>query len=233
MIKVSIIGEGNVATHLGKKLKVRFSKDINKIDRASDVFILAVKDDAIAGAAKKLQVKNKIIFHTSGSVNMDILKKYSRNFGVLYPLQTFSKKRKINLSEIPVCVEGSNKRTEKIIFSLASRISGTKNVHIINSKQRKILHLSAVFANNFSNHMFAIAESILKKEKLPFDLLKPLILETANKACQMNPREAQTGPARRKDKKIIQEHLKMLSQKKNYRDLYKRITSSISQNENS
>ena len=231
MIKVSIIGEGNVATHLGKKLKVRFSKDINKIDRASDVFILAVKDDAIADAAKKLQVKNKIILHTSGSVNMDVVKKYSRNFGVLYPLQTFSKKRKINLSEIPVCVEGSNKRTEKIVFSLASQISGRKNVHIINSKQRKILHLSAVFANNFSNHMFAIAESILKKEKLPFDLLKPLILETANKACQMNPREAQTGPARRKDKKIIQEHLKMLSQKKNYRDLYKRITSSISQNE--
>ena len=224
-LHIAIVGAGNVATHLGKKLHTKFSKDISKIDKNADVIILAIKDDAIVEVAKKLKLNNKIIIHTSGSVGMEVLKRSSVNYGVLYPLQTFSKKRKIDLDKVPVCIEGSNKRTEQLLFSLGRSIS--TNVIRINSKQRKAIHLAAVFANNFTNHMYAIAEDILKKEKLQFDLLKPLILETAGKVQEMDPSSAQTGPAKRKDKKIIRQHLKMLSYKKKYRDLYQRISNSI------
>lgn len=224
-LNIAIVGAGNVATHLGKKLNTRYSRNINTIDKNADVIILAIKDDAIVQVAKKLKLNGKIIVHTSGSVGLDVLKRHAVNCGVLYPLQTFSKKRNIDLAQVPVCIEGSNKRTEKILFSLGSLLS--KNVIPINSRQRKIIHLAAVFANNFSNHMYAIASTILKKEKLSFDLLKPLILETAGKVQEMEPRSAQTGPAKRNDKKIIREHLKMLSYKKKYRDLYKQVSNSI------
>ncbi|MFH1005760.1 MAG: DUF2520 domain-containing protein [Bacteroidota bacterium] len=226
--KIVIIGAGNVATHLGKELKIKFSKNINFVDRTADIFIIAVKDDAIDEVAKKINIKNKIIVHTSGSVDMNILRKYSENYGVLYPLQTISKERKLNFEKVPICIEANNKQTEKILFSIGKSIS--KNVYCINSEKRKILHLAAVFACNFTNHMYFIAEQILKKEKLSFDILKPLIEETAKKILNMSPADAQTGPAKRNDKKILQHHFRILSKNKYYREIYRIISNNIIRN---
>ena len=228
--KIVIIGSGNVATHLGRELKTYFSKDINSIDRTSDIFIIAVKDDAIDKVSKKLKLKNKILVHTSGSVDMNVLKKYSQNYGVLYPLQTISKEKKIDFKKVPICIEANNRQTEKKLFIIGKSIS--ENVCYVNSEKRKILHLASVFACNFTNHMYFIAEQILKKEKISFDLLNPLIEETAKKILNsnMSPADAQTGPAKRNDKKILREHLHILSKNKYYRDIYKMISNNIIRN---
>lgn len=227
MRKIYIAGKGNIATHFGKKLKVKFGKNLSHADKATELFILAVKDDAIEKVAQNKNLKNKILVHTSGSIDMNVLKKYAANYGVLYPLQTISKKRKVNFADMPICIEAGNKKTEKILYTIALKLGSRENIYRINSKQRKSLHLAAVFANNFTNHMYLIANNILGKSNLPFSLLKPLILETAKKACELNPKDAQTGPAKRNDKKIIKDHLKILAGNKNYRNLYRIITNSI------
>jgi predicted short-subunit dehydrogenase-like oxidoreductase (DUF2520 family) len=224
---IIIIGRGNVATHLAKKLKARCTKNIFAVNTTTDIIILAVKDDAIAKIANQLKVKDKIVVHTSGGVDMNVLKKCSENYGVLYPFQTISKKREVNWKKIPICIEANNKKAENILFNLASKLAGTKNVHKISSEQRKVLHLAAIFACNFTNHLYAIAEDILRTHNLSFDLLKPLIIDTANKILELNPAEAQTGPAKRNDKKIMSEHLNMLAKEKNYFQLYKLISKSI------
>lgn len=227
--RIIIIGKGNVASHLSRVLKAKCTKDIFDATATSDIIILAVNDDAIAEVAGKLKNKNKIVVHTSGSVELDVLKECSANYGVLYPLQTISKKRKLNWREVPVCIEGSNKKTERILFHLALRVIKTKQVYKINSDQRRILHLAAVFACNFTNYMYAVAEDILKRKNLSFQLLKPIIQETANKILEISPLDAQTGPAKRNDKKTMREHLKLLPGK-NYRTLYKLLSKSIIHN---
>jgi predicted short-subunit dehydrogenase-like oxidoreductase (DUF2520 family) len=144
---------------------------------------------------------------------------------VFYPVQTFSLKHPVSFKNIPVCIEANNALAQKKITALAKTI--TKKIHYINSDQRKKIHLAAVFANNFSNHLFAIAEHILKRENISFDLLRPLILETAMKVQNGSPLQMQTGPAKRGDAGVIEEHLKMLSNKKALREIYKLISENI------
>jgi len=248
--KIVLIGAGNVGTQLGlalrdagftieqvysktdasaktlsKKLKCAHTSSLKKINVTSDLYLIAVKDDAITDIAKKLRLKNKVVVHTSGSAEMNVLKKISNAYGVFYPLQTFSKDRKIDLKEIPICVEGNNARTEKIILNIANSISN--NVHKTNSHQRAAIHLAAVFACNFSNHMFSIAETLLSKQKTSFSLLHPLVMETVKKAIADGAARSQTGPAIRGDKKIIQKHLTMLKKDKVNRKLYKLLSKSI------
>ena len=249
MIKVVIIGSGNVALHLIKafaksgKIDVIqvFSRqkesassplDANKITNnfndlaEADLYIIAVSDDAIAKVSSQLPFENRLVVHTSGSVSLDALDKKNRK-GSFYPLQTFSKKAEVDFSQIPIFLESENQTDFEFLKSVAEVIS--EKVYKINSEQRKALHVSAVFVNNFVNHLYQIGNEICIENKVPFDVLKPLILETANKVMSLTPKEAQTGPAIRNDKKTIASHLDFLSDE-NQKNIYKILTQSIQNN---
>lgn len=213
------------ASILSKKLKAEAISDIKKLSSDSTIYIIAVKDDAIESVAKQLKLKDKIVIHTSGSVSMEVLQKSSKNYGAFYPLQTFSKEKQSNFKTIPICIEANNNNTSTTLQYFAKSISS--NVKRVNSEQRKKIHLAAVFACNFSNHMYAIAEQLLAKDKLSLDLLKPLIEETANKIKENKPSKVQTGPAIRKDKNTMDAHLKMLSKEKDLKKMYELISKSI------
>ncbi|WP_299229579.1 Rossmann-like and DUF2520 domain-containing protein [uncultured Psychroserpens sp.] len=246
MISVIILGAGNVATHLFRafsessqvsvkqwynrnikiiesfKNEVDITDDISQLFEA-DIYVLAVSDDAIAELSSQLPFENRLVVHTSGSVNpYDIDKKNRR--GVFYPLQTFSKSVTVNFSKIPICLETLTKADYLLLKTLATSISNhTKRV---NSDQRASLHLAAVFVNNFTNQLYRIAHEITEAKGAEFDMLKPLILETANKVQEVSPYKAQTGPAKRNDKKTIKKHLKLLDSKE-YQAIYKLLTDSI------
>lgn len=249
--KIVLIGAGNVATQLGlalqeakhtivqvysksktssstlaKLLKCKQTNSPGKIDKTGDIYIIAVKDDAIAKVVKQLKLSNQIVVHTSGSVAMDILKPASKNYGVFYPLQTFSKTKKAEFKTIPICLEAKNPNTLKVLQSIGKSISN--NVQTIDSEQRKFIHVAAVFACNFTNHFYSIASDILESKKLSLDILKPLIEETSNKIKNSCPDEMQTGPAIRGDKKTMNTHLKLLKNKE-HKKLYKLISKSIMQ----
>ena len=249
-MKIILIGSGNLATHLGialnakhtilqvysrseasskllaRKLSCRYTTDVKNISTEADCYIVALRDEAIRSFLQKFPSTNKIVAHTSGSVPLKIFGDRFKNSGVFYPVQTFSIKHPVDLKKVPVCIEAANDSTKKKLTSLAKSI--TASIHYMNSEQRKRIHLAAVFANNFSNHLFAIAENILAREKISFDLLRPLIFETAMKVQRYSPLEVQTGPAKRGDIAVMEEHLKLLSGKKEFTDIYKRISESIS-----
>lgn len=247
MISVIILGAGNVATHFFKafdeaenisviqwfnrnlksidayKNRVDITDDLSKLADA-DIYILAVTDDAISELSSQLPFDNKLVVHTSGSVSVyDIDKKLKR--GVLYPLQTFSKNAEIDFANVPICIETINKKSYPILKKLAISLgSPTKR---INSDQRRVLHLAAVFVNNFVNQLYRIGHEITESEGAEFDLLKPLILETAKKIEDLSPYMAQTGPAKRNDKKTIKTHFKQLENNSHHQDIYKLLTTSI------
>jgi predicted short-subunit dehydrogenase-like oxidoreductase (DUF2520 family) len=248
--QIILIGAGNVATQLGitlynsgylisqvysrtkksttalaEKINAEAITDLKKLDTNAAIYVIAVKDDAIADIVKKLNLKNKIVVHTSGSVPIHILKNISKNYGVFYPLQTFSKDKKVDFKTTPICIEANNPVTARTLKYFARSISN--KVQEISSDQRKTIHLAAVFANNFSNHLYSIAEDILTKNKLSFDLLKPLIEETAGKIKNNSPAKMQTGPAIRGDKKTIDAHLKLLKKDKRIKAIYKILSESI------
>ncbi len=249
-ITISIIGSGNLATQLGlalhkegycisqifsrskknaetlaKKVDAKAITDLKDLAQTASIYFIAVKDDAIATIAKQLKLKGQIVVHTSGSVPLDVLKSISRNYGVFYPLQTFSKEKPADFKTIPVCIEANNNSTATTLLYFAKSISG--NVQKVNSEKRKKIHLAAVFACNFSNHMYAIADALLAKDKLPLDLLRPLIEETAAKVKTGKPKNVQTGPALRQDKKTMKEHLNLLSKEKDLQKLYSLLSESI------
>jgi predicted short-subunit dehydrogenase-like oxidoreductase (DUF2520 family) len=227
MITVAIIGNGNVATHLVRAfLKVDTiqvtainSRKLEIIPEA-DITILAVSDDAIAQVSSK--VKNSLVVHTSGSFSINNLKN-TKNKGVFYMLQTFSKDKEIDFSKVPFCLEAENKADYLLLEKLAQTI-GIK-IYSINSEQRKALHVAAVFVNNFTNHLYKIGNDICEENKVPFEILYPLIDETAQKIKMLSPQKAQTGPAIRKDKKTIKNHLDFLNNEQ--QKIYKMITKSI------
>ncbi|WP_233884104.1 Rossmann-like and DUF2520 domain-containing protein [Tenacibaculum piscium] len=245
MIKIVIIGGGNVAIHLANafyktkkvlltqmyarniqqiihlKERVAITDNINLLADA-DIYIIAVSDDAISAVSSKIDKKNSLVLHTSGSVSLDSLKNNGRK-GVFYLLQSFSKDKKINFDKIPFCLEASTKKDLKLLKKLASSIG--KKIYAINSEQRKILHVSAVFVNNFTNHMYKIGNDICKENNVPFEILHPLIEETALKIQKLSPEKAQTGPAKRNDTQTIANHLELLN--KEQQTIYQLITSSI------
>tara|TARA_R110000787_G_scaffold19396_5_gene58260 strand:+ start:2399 stop:3103 length:705 start_codon:yes stop_codon:yes gene_type:complete len=227
MISVAIIGSGNVATHLASAfLKVDGISLIHLNSRKLDVIpdadiaIIAISDNAIAKVSSK--IKNSFVVHTSGSVEMKALKN-SGTKGVFYPLQTFSKEKEIDFTQIPFCLEAENQSDLSILETLVSLLQG--KVYHINSEQRKSIHVAAVFVNNFTNHMYTIAHDVCKQYDVPFDILKPLIEETSQKIKNISPKEAQTGPAKRNDTETIQNHLNLLTQSQ--QDIYLKITQSI------
>lgn len=246
---IVIIGAGNVATHLadafqqsGKKIDQIYSRsavsaknlatkldcsyttNINELNVNSELYLVAVKDEVLPEILKKIKLKKKLIVHTSGLHPMHLLKKCSENYGIFYPLQTLTIKRKINTNAIPICIEANSKTNQELLSDLAHLF--TENVRIVDSEKRKILHLAAVFACNYTNHLYSIAEDILKNAEIPFNLLHPLIKETAEKAIETGPFEAQTGPARRNDLKVIQSHKKLLTNKEQ-KNIYSLLSKSI------
>ncbi|OFX83420.1 MAG: hypothetical protein A2W99_12875 [Bacteroidetes bacterium GWF2_33_16] len=247
---IVILGAGNVATHLAiaffkSNNKVRFvynrsinsakelalqinaeySDDLKHVPSDADLYLISVKDDAIEGIANKLNIKHGIIVHTAGGISLDIFANTFENFGVFYPLQTFTKSRKIDLSEVPILIEANNEITKSKLFQLAFNI--TKSVFEIDSEKRKAIHLAAVFSCNFVNHMYFISSELMQNSNSTFDLLKPLIIETVNKAIEMQPENAQTGPALRNDKKVIENHIKMLSRYPEFENIYRFVSDSI------
>ena len=248
-LTITIIGSGNVATHFGKAflasgakikevcsrnpvhakklagiLKAKAVSDLSKIGEGSDLYLIAVNDDSIAQVAEKLNVKNGIVVHTGGSIPMELLSKFPQH-GIFYPLQTLSKNTEISFEGLPVCIEASDKNTFAFLESAGKCIGAA--VYKLNSKQRAAAHLAAVFACNFTNHLYSISENLLKKEKLPFDLLRPLIAETAKKVQTVSPAEAQTGPALRNDKAVMKKHLSALKKEKDLQKLYKKLSEGI------
>ena len=246
MISVVILGAGNAATHLFKGFSktsevsvvqwynrslsaiqsyesiVDITNDLNTLKDA-DVYILAVSDDVICELSSKLPFKNKLVVHTSGSVSVyDIDKKHKR--GVLYPLQSFSKNAEMDFANVPICIETIDKACFPILKELSLSLGSP--IKRINSDQRRVLHLAAVFVNNFTNQLYRIGHEITENEGAEFDLLKPLILETAKKVQEMSPFKAQTGPAKRNDKKTIKKHLKTL-ESQHHKDIYELLTKSI------
>jgi predicted short-subunit dehydrogenase-like oxidoreductase (DUF2520 family) len=250
---VSFIGSGNVAWHLAPALDntdfavrevysrnpahaaalvdklyeadVKTSLDFS--DSPSNIFIIAVPDDAIQSIVQEIILPDEaILVHTSGSQPLSALG-YAAipGIGVFYPLQTFSKSKKVDFADVPIFVESENPGTEKVLLAMAKAIS--KNVHQVTSQERKAMHVAAVFASNFTNHMLLIAQQIMKENNLNFDWLKPLIAEMINKSISIGPEQAQTGPARRGDFEILDRHMEFLQNDEQRAEIYKVISQHI------
>ena len=249
-MNIVIIGSGNVATHISKVLfnidcnilqiysrniksakllakntNSEYTDNIKLLNKKADIYIVSVTDNAIKHIIEQANFKFNNIVHTAGSVDKDIFKKYSKNYGVFYPFQTFSKNKDVNFSEIPICIEANNKKFESDLLNIAKKIS--KNVYKMNSEQRKYLHIAGVFANNFANHMFYIASKLLIQKNISTKIIYPLIKETAHKLEKLTAFKAQTGPALRNDKESIKKHLDLLSSQPEFMEIYKIISEDI------
>ena len=249
MMKISIIGAGNVGINMFQTLRKKeeikmvslFNRSIEKIIshrnkifitdnineiKKSDIYIISTNDDSIEQVSKTLKGRDGSIVHTSGSTEMNVLSIH-KNFGVLYPLQTLTKDKLCNFKKIPICIEGNNDVSKKKLEKLV-KIIGSKYYHI-DSKQRLSLHVSAVFACNFTNYLFSIAYDICTENKMPFEILFPLIRETIEKIEKNNPSKIQTGPAIRKDMNTIKKHLNFIKSK-NSKKIYSILTEGIISN---
>lgn len=253
MQKVIVIGSGNLAQHLivafqnsqikGSETELiqvfsrkkealihlvdssKITSDYNQLLEA-DLYIIAVSDDAIASVSSQLPFQDRLVVHSSGGVAIDVLDNKNRK-GVFYPLQSFTKNKAVDFRNIPICLESENTADFQLLEKVAKSISDS--VFAIDSHQRKALHVAAVFVNNFTNHLYQIGNEICQENQIPFDILKPLILETAQKIMHLSPEKAQTGPAIRNDKKTIEAHELFLSHK-NQSTIYKLLTQSIQDN---
>ncbi len=249
-MKIVIIGAGNVATHLSQalqnannnivqvyscteisaktlaeKLKCAFTTDFSEINKSADVYFYCVKDDVLQELIEKNQNSDAIHIHCSGSTSIKVFGRTKKRFGVIYPLQTFSKNKQIDFSEIPLFIEASDTETLEQISRIANKISS--KVYRADSSQRLKLHISAVFACNFANYMYNLAADVLQDAELPFEALLPLITETAEKIKHLNPYDAQTGPAVRYDKNIISKHITALASDTEKQKLYEEISRQI------
>ncbi len=248
-MKIVLLGSGNVATHLGKALKnsnhhilqvwsrnhenalaladelsASVIKCIDQVDKHADIIFICVKDEAIAEIAGQLPKTNQLIIHTSGTQTIEILRLHQFS-GVIYPLQTFSKSREVLFKEVPVFFEGSDEPVNQQLKTLAQSISN--HVNFADSDKRKILHVAAVFAANFSNFLYTTAQQILEDNGLSFDFIKPLIAETATKIQFLNPLDAQTGPAIRQDIEIVNSHIQALIKYPGAQELYALMSQQI------
>ena len=249
-MRISLIGAGNLATQLGialsekghqivqvwsrtsesaaelaLKLKCPHTKEISSIVSETDIYIVAISDTAIESVLSQRLWGNAIVVHTAGSTPMSILASYCENYGVFYPFQTFTIAKKVDFDQIPVCIEANTPQNLEVLFKLAQSIS--KNIKLFDSNQRQQIHLAAVFACNFVNHFYAIGEELLRKKGIDFEILKPLILETASKVVSQSPLLTQTGPASRNDTIVMNKHLAMLANHPDLKELYSLISERI------
>lgn len=250
-MKIVLIGAGNLATHLGKALHAAghdmvqvFSRtmqsaetlaslldaepltDMAQVRDDADVYIFSVKDSALEQLISQLcGGEKKVFLHTAGSMPMSVFRGKALHYGVLYPMQTFSKQREVDFSIIPCFIEANDEFALKQIEGLAGQIS--HRVYQLSSEDRKYLHLSAVFACNFANHCYAASQELLQQHGIPFDVMLPLIDETAAKVHGMTPKEAQTGPAVRYDENVIGKQMQLLENQPYFQKIYDCMSKSI------
>ena len=249
-MNILFLGSGNVATHLalaihktehqivqvysrtkasaaalGNRLGVPYTHLVDEIMQDADLYIYAVSDDALESLVSLNIAPQAMHVHTAGSVAMDIFKGYKKHYGVLYPLQSLSKDKTVDFQQVPLLLEASDEVVKQALDVLAKEISG--QVHHYNTEQRLKIHLAAVFANNFVNHLFHIASDIMESSDIDFNLLKPLIKETIEKISHLSPAEAQTGPAKRNDQKIMKQHMEMLKDQPKLQNLYRELSQMI------
>ena len=250
-MKIVLIGAGNLATHLGKALHAAghdmvqvFSRtmlsaetlaslldaepltDMAQVRDDADVYIFSVKDSALEQLISQLcGGEKKVFLHTAGSMPMSVFREKALHYGVLYPMQTFSKQREVDFSIIPCFIEANDEFALKQIEGLAGQIS--HRVFQLSSEDRKYLHLSAVFACNFANHCYAASQELLQQHGIPFDVMLPLIDETAAKGHGMTPKEAQTGPAVRYDENVIGKQIQLLENQPYFQKIYDCMSKSI------
>lgn len=250
-MKIVLIGAGNLATHLGKALHAAghdmvqvFSRtmqsaetlaslldaepltDMAQVRDDADVYIFSVKDSALEQLISQLCGDDeKVFLHTAGSMQMSVFRGKALHYGVLYPMQTFSKQREMDFSIIPCFIEANDEFALKQIEGLAGQIS--HRVFQLSSEDRKYLHLSAVFACNFANHCYAASQELLQQHGIPFDVMLPLIDETAAKVHGMTPKEAQTGPAVRYDENVIGKQIQLLENQPYFQKIYDCMSKSI------
>ena len=248
--KIALIGAGRLATNfaftlkkkgytilqiynrnrkagmnLAEKVSAPYIDDLQKLTHKADLYALAVKDSSLKEVSEKIHLKNQMIIHFSGTADIDLLKDSSSNYGILYPPQTFTKRQTTGFNNIPLCIEANNTKSEGKLLAFAETLSD--KIFKVSSDQRKIIHLSAIFASNFTNFMYAISEDLLTENNLPMNLLEQIIEKTATNARRKNIFRLQTGPAIREDFEIIKTHLDLLSEKPDYKEIYRIISESI------
>jgi len=247
---IVVLGSGNVATHLAQALKANgesvmqvYSQNLNHAKILADVvdaeaidtfealaldadlYIISVKDDAIEAVAEQLKSVSGLVVHTSGTTDVRALSSHVKHAGVFYPLQTFSKTKTVSFENIPLCLEAIEPAQMQFLKSVAYKLS--RSVYELDGEKRKALHLAAVFACNFPNHLYAMANQILEQHGLDFDIIRPLISETANKVMNDLPETVQTGPAIRGDEHTINQHLNMLNNLPELQGIYQTLSNSI------
>lgn len=249
--KLILMGAGNLAWHLGpalrdagysilqvfsrsedsarslaERLDSRWTTDPGQLEPDADIQVFCVSDRVIPDLLCRIELKKRpMMVHTAGSVPADIFKGISAEYGVLYPLMTFSKERPVDFRGIPVCIEGNSPNSTAILERMAGRISN--RMYRMDSQNRKILHLAGIIACNFSNHMYHLSQDILLSKGMDFNLLKPLIMETASKVIEMDPAAAQTGPASRNDSEVVRSHIELLNDNPELQKLYTFVSDSI------
>ena len=249
---IVFIGAGNLATNLAKALydngfriiqvysrteesaralaqvvEATYTTDLSSVVTDAQLYIVSLKDAAFVQLLPEIVAgkENALWVHTAGSIPMDVWADKVNRYGVLYPMQTFSKQRVVDFQHIPIFVESNSEADTRFLKAVASVLS--KQVYEATSEQRKNLHLAAVFTCNFTNHMYALAADLLEKYNLPFDVMLPLIDETARKVHELAPRDAQTGPAVRYDENVMSNHLAMLVDSPALQEIYKLMSKSI------
>jgi len=251
--KIAVLGAGNVAWHLapalenvGHEVTEVYARDISEAKKITErlyaseakddldfseseaeIFILAVKDLAIPEVADEVILpENSILVHTSGTMALDVLGYSSASYtGIFYPLQSFTEGRKIDFEDVPFLLECEDEETLQKLRLLAKSLSSMN--YIVKSKDRKAIHVAAVFASNFSNHMIRISEEIMRRQGLDFEMMKPLIIEQISKTLQIGAKRAQTGPAIREDYETLEEHHQFLNYNEELAEIYRLISQDI------
>lgn len=249
---IVFIGAGNLATNLAKALyrngfrivqvysrttdaartlaqavEAEYTTELSAVSKEARLYIVSLKDDAFVELLPEIVAGkgDALLVHTAGSIPMSIWDGRASRYGVFYPMQTFSKQRAVDFHAIPFFVESNSPEDTELLKAVASVLS--EKVYEATSEQRRSLHLAAVFTCNFANHMYALAADLLKKYNLPFDVMLPLIDETARKVHELEPKQAQTGPAVRYDENVISKHLEMLADEPEMQELYRLISENI------
>lgn len=224
-IKQVISRGGDNGRELARLYRSSYSNRLSELNPDIDFLVIAVPDSVIHDVVDKMPGIEGVTVHTSGAVSIDVFKGLARRYGVFYPLQTFSDSREVDFSNIPVFIEASDEKSLSLIRDISGEIS--KKIYEINSERRALLHLSAVFANNFTNHLLAVSSDIVKQTGLQKEVLYELVKETINKSFEMEPADSQTGPAIRGDDLTIKKHLNLLSFSDELSQLYICLTRSI------
>jgi predicted short-subunit dehydrogenase-like oxidoreductase (DUF2520 family) len=233
-MRIVVIGTGRLASNLvpalqkvGHEVRMVNSRTLDGLPNEADAFVIAVKDDALESVARRVVPGREelVFFHTAGSMPLSVFEGFAHHYGVFYPMQSFSKERQVDFTDVPLFLEGSDSVTMQTAHAMAESIS--RKVYELTTAERRYLHLAAVFACNFANHCYALSAKVLEQHGLPFDVMLPLIDETARKVHSMHPVPAQTGPAIRWDENVMSAQKALLDDEPEMQKIYELMSNSI------